>query len=99
MGVENLPHETGVHHRIPVHEDVAEADRAAHCVCCLRRDPTGLVEQLEQLLIRLRLAQSVVADDVRSDVLARLDGDLQRVLDEASLEQVGLDELGARETS
>jgi hypothetical protein len=60
-------------------------------------DPTCGAEEIEELLVRLRLAESFVGDDVRSHVERSLDGELQRVLDEAFLSHVRRHELWLRD--
>jgi len=44
--------------------------------------PSGSAEPIQQLPIRLRLAEALVRDNVRRHIECSLDGDLQRVLDD-----------------
>ena len=55
------------------------------------RDPAGPFEQVEQLAVGARLPQPLVGHDVRRGVEDRLDRDLQRVLHEPRLANVGRD--------
>lgn len=74
---------------VSVDEDVPEP--------CHRAEPLGEAlgqnaspdEQSEELAVRPRLPEAPVGDEVRGDVERGLDGDLERVLDEPLLANVG----------
>ena len=73
-------------------------DSAAHRGCDAGVDPARAGKKIEQLLVGLRFPQAVIADDVGGNVLARLNGDLKRVLHEAALHQIGFDDVRPCET-
>ena len=50
-------------------------------------DPTGAPEQVEQLCVGVRLAETRVRDDVRRDIERGLDRELERVLHEPLLDE------------
>lgn len=79
---------------VAVHEDVAKARRGSEVLRDLPGNQARLLQQPEQILIRLRLAQAVVGDDMRRRVQTGLNRELQRVLDEASLLEVASEVFG-----
>ena len=66
----------------------SQPDHSGQGVAQRRVEPTRLGQQREHVAVRLRLSEAIVGDDVRSHVQRALNGDLQRVLDEAALQQI-----------
>ena len=80
-----------IHAAIPMNDDVSKAGHASH-----RRDqvgcqPSHLDQAIEQLAVCVRLAQTLVRDDVGSHVKGRVYGDLQRVQHEPGFPNVADD--------
>ena len=73
MVLENVSNDPLVDCRIAVNEYVSKRYGSAQSARQFMADPSVLSEQLEKLLIRTRLAQSFVGNDVRCNIDSRLD--------------------------
>jgi len=89
--LEHVSDDRDVDGRVAVDQNVAETDGAAKGRREVVRNPSGPAQELEQLLVRRCFPETFVAHDVRGHVLAGLQCDLQAVLDEATLFDIGLE--------
>lgn len=79
----HVAHDLEVDLVVAVDQDVPEAAHRAQPADELGRQPSRPLQEVEQLPLRARLAETLVGDHVPGRVDGSLDGDLERVLDEA----------------
>lgn len=79
---------------IAVDDDVAKADYLSHRSCEVCGQPSGARQQIEELRVGPRLAETLIGRDVRRHVERGLDRDLQRMCEEAFFADVSADRLG-----
>ncbi len=87
--LQDVLHDNDVRGLVAVDDDVAEAGHVAQRAGHRRRQPSPGRKEIEQGAIGLGLAQTLVRDDVGRDVQGGLDRDLEGVLDEPPLTDVG----------
>jgi hypothetical protein len=89
--VQHITHGGQVHLVIPVHQHILESGHVPKVLGQIETDRLVAVEQIEELTIGPRLTKPAIGYDRRGDVQGRLNRDLQRVLDEAKLADIGVD--------
>ncbi len=88
MPVEDRTDHRGVHLHVAMDEDVAEAHDPPVHLDAPRRNPSRGSQAVEELGIRPWLAEVQARHDRGGDVDHRLDGRLERMLDESQLNRV-----------
>lgn len=92
--IDDLPHDSKVDNFVPVHEDVSKTYHVPETSRRILWDPCTPLEKIHKLAVRPWFAQAFIRDDVGSHIEQRLDGNLQRVLDEPLFADVGGDPFG-----
>ena len=87
----DFPHDGEIDDFVSVDQDVPETDHAPEPGCKISGNPTRALEQVGELAIGSRFSQPFIGHDVGCNVEHALDRNLQRVLDESLLTDVGGD--------